>query len=88
MRKSVVLANGTTRLQIDITKSAGVEFDMLLSSELLGMTKVCTPSGEDMSNRYPVVSGSLIPSLTDHKEVRKPLLTLSADITPARSSSL
>ena len=35
----VVLANGTTRLQVDITKSAGLSFDMLLSSELLGLTK-------------------------------------------------
>lgn len=35
----VVLANGTTRLQIDITKSSALDFDMLLSSELLGMTK-------------------------------------------------
>ncbi|KAK6435191.1 hypothetical protein LTR95_008622 [Oleoguttula sp. CCFEE 5521] len=36
---SIVLANGTARLQIDITKSAGVDFDLLLSSELLGLTK-------------------------------------------------
>jgi 2-haloalkanoic acid dehalogenase type II len=35
----VVLANGTTRLQLDITKSSGLGFDMLFSSELLGMTK-------------------------------------------------
>ena len=35
----VVLANGTLRLQVDITKSAGLSFDMLLSSELLGLTK-------------------------------------------------
>lgn len=35
----VVLANGTTRLQLDITKSSGLQFDMLFSSELLGMTK-------------------------------------------------
>ena len=35
----VVLANGTTRLQLDITKSSGLKFDMLFSSELLGMTK-------------------------------------------------
>ena len=35
----IVLANGTTRLQLDITKSAGICFDMLLSSELLGLTK-------------------------------------------------
>jgi len=34
-----VLANGSTRLQIDITKSASLEFDMLFSSQLLGMTK-------------------------------------------------
>jgi 2-haloalkanoic acid dehalogenase type II len=35
----VVLANGTMRLQVDITKSAGLSFDILLSSELLGLTK-------------------------------------------------
>ena len=35
----VVLANGTTRLQMDITKSSGLDFDMLFSSEVLGMTK-------------------------------------------------
>jgi 2-haloalkanoic acid dehalogenase type II len=34
-----VLANGSTRLQIDITKSAGLHFDMLFSSQLLGITK-------------------------------------------------
>ncbi|PVH95334.1 HAD-like protein [Periconia macrospinosa] len=31
-----VHANGTTRLQLDITKSSGLAFDMLFSSELLG----------------------------------------------------
>ena len=36
---SIVLANGTARLQIDITKSSGLDFDLLLSSELLGLTK-------------------------------------------------
>lgn len=35
----VVLANGTSRLQVDITKSSRLDFDMLLSSELLGLTK-------------------------------------------------
>lgn len=35
----LVLANGTTRLQLNITKSSGLSFDMLFSSELLGMTK-------------------------------------------------
>ncbi|KAM0721128.1 hypothetical protein Q7P37_003414 [Cladosporium fusiforme] len=35
----IVLANGTTRLQMDITKSAGLSFDALLSSELLALTK-------------------------------------------------
>ncbi len=38
--RSVVLANGTTRLQIDIVRSSGLAFDMLFSSELLGVTKV------------------------------------------------
>lgn len=35
----VVLANGTTRLQLDIVKSSGLPFHMLFSSELLGLTK-------------------------------------------------
>lgn len=34
-----VLANGTTRLQLDIVRSAGLKMDMLFSSELLGITK-------------------------------------------------
>ena len=34
-----VLANGTTRLQLDLAKSSGLEFDMLFSSQLLGLTK-------------------------------------------------
>ena len=34
-----VHANGSTRLQLDITKSAGLQFDMLFSSELLGHYK-------------------------------------------------
>jgi HAD superfamily hydrolase (TIGR01493 family) len=36
---SIVLANGKTRHQLDMTKSAGLSFDMLLSSELLGLAK-------------------------------------------------
>jgi len=36
---SIVLANGTTRNQIDMTKSSGLSFDTLLSSELLGLSK-------------------------------------------------
>ncbi|KAJ4358325.1 uncharacterized protein N0V89_002907 [Didymosphaeria variabile] len=35
----VVLANGTARLQLDIAQSSGLPFHMLLSSELLGLTK-------------------------------------------------
>jgi 2-haloalkanoic acid dehalogenase type II len=35
----VVLANGTTRLQLDITSSANIPFHMLFSSQLLGLTK-------------------------------------------------
>lgn len=35
----VVLANGTTRLQLDIAKSSGLPFHMLFSSQLLGSTK-------------------------------------------------
>ncbi|ORY47187.1 haloacid dehalogenase [Leucosporidium creatinivorum] len=35
----VVLANGTTRLQLDIVSSSGVPFHALFSSELLGLTK-------------------------------------------------
>ncbi|KAJ7177945.1 haloacid dehalogenase [Mycena filopes] len=36
---SVVLANGTTRLQMDIVKSAGLPFHSLFSSQLLNLTK-------------------------------------------------
>jgi 2-haloalkanoic acid dehalogenase type II len=35
----VVLANGTTRLQLDIAQSSEIPFHTLLSSELLGLTK-------------------------------------------------
>jgi 2-haloalkanoic acid dehalogenase type II len=34
-----VYANGTTRLQLDLCKSSGLVFDMLFSSELLGVYK-------------------------------------------------
>ncbi|KAJ9136637.1 (S)-2-haloacid dehalogenase IVA [Pleurostoma richardsiae] len=34
-----VLANGTTRLQLDLVRSSGLDFDMLFSSELLGVAK-------------------------------------------------
>lgn len=34
-----VLANGTTRLQLDLCNSSGLCFDMLFSSELLGLYK-------------------------------------------------
>ncbi|CAG7920957.1 unnamed protein product [Penicillium olsonii] len=34
-----VHANGTTRLQLDLTSSSGLEFDMLFSSQLLGVYK-------------------------------------------------
>lgn len=34
-----VLANGTTRLQLDLVRSSGLHFDMLFSSEMLGLTK-------------------------------------------------
>ncbi|KAJ7033134.1 (S)-2-haloacid dehalogenase IVA [Mycena alexandri] len=34
-----VHANGTTRLQLDLVRSAGLKFDMLFSSELLGCYK-------------------------------------------------
>ncbi|KAJ6610502.1 HAD-like domain-containing protein [Mycena sp. CBHHK59/15] len=35
----VVLANGTTRLQLDVVKSSGLPFHSLLSSQLLNLTK-------------------------------------------------
>ncbi|KAH8820242.1 HAD-like domain-containing protein [Xylogone sp. PMI_703] len=35
----VVLANGTTRLQLDIIRSSGLAFHTLFSSQLLGFTK-------------------------------------------------
>lgn len=34
-----VLANGTTRLQLDLGRSSGLRFDMMFSSQLLGETK-------------------------------------------------
>jgi 2-haloacid dehalogenase len=34
-----VHANGTTRLQLDLTRSSGLEFNMLFSSQLLGVYK-------------------------------------------------
>ena len=34
-----VLANGTTRLQLDLARSSGLMYDMLFSSQLLGSTK-------------------------------------------------
>lgn len=34
-----VLANGTTRFQVDVVRSSGLQFDMLFSSELLGVYK-------------------------------------------------
>jgi 2-haloalkanoic acid dehalogenase type II len=34
-----VFANGTTRLQLDLCKSSGLKFNMLFSSELLGVYK-------------------------------------------------
>lgn len=34
-----VHANGTTRLQLDLVRSSGLQFDMLFSSELLGVYK-------------------------------------------------
>jgi len=34
-----VFANGTTRLQLDLCKSSGLSFDMLFSSELMGVYK-------------------------------------------------
>ncbi|KAH8880502.1 (S)-2-haloacid dehalogenase IVA [Thozetella sp. PMI_491] len=38
-REVFVLANGTARLQLDLARSSGLEFDLLFSSELLGLTK-------------------------------------------------
>ena len=35
-----MLANGSTRLQLDIIKSSGLSFHTLFSSQLLGKTKV------------------------------------------------
>ncbi len=34
-----VLANGTTSLQLDLMRSSGLHFDMMFSSQLLGLTK-------------------------------------------------
>jgi len=64
---SVVLANGSTRLQIDIAKSAGLPFHMLLSSELLRQTKVCvihSLSNRCLDKQALTPSASLIPRCT------------------------
>lgn len=37
--ETFVHANGTTRLQLDLVRSSGLEFDMLFSSQLLGVYK-------------------------------------------------
>ena len=37
---SVVLANGTTRLQLDLMLTSGLSFHTMFSSQLLGYTKV------------------------------------------------
>lgn len=39
-----VFANGTPRLQLDLCKSSGLKFDMLFSSELLGVYKPAAES--------------------------------------------
>ena len=41
-----VHANGSTRLQLDLVKSAGLHYDMLFSSELLGVYKPAPESYE------------------------------------------
>jgi len=41
-----VHANGSTRLQLDLVQSAGLQFDMLFSSELLGSYKPAPESYE------------------------------------------
>lgn len=43
-REVIVHANGSTRLQLDLAKSAGLHFDLMLSSELLGVYKPATES--------------------------------------------
>jgi hypothetical protein len=40
---SIVLANGTTRLQLDLMHTSGLSFHTMFSSQLLGYTKVCSP---------------------------------------------
>jgi 2-haloalkanoic acid dehalogenase type II len=37
--ETFVLANGTTRLQLDLVKSSGLRFDLLMSSQMLGVYK-------------------------------------------------
>lgn len=39
-KRRVVLANGSTRMQLDLMKSSDLPFHMLFSSQLLGKTKV------------------------------------------------
>lgn len=47
-----VLANGTTRLQLDQARSSGLSYDMLFSSQLLGLTK---PDPEMYKKSMPLV---------------------------------
>ncbi|KAL9113454.1 MAG: hypothetical protein Q9227_002495 [Pyrenula ochraceoflavens] len=49
-----VFANGTVRLQLDLCKSSGLTFDMLFSSELLGVYK---PSPESYRRVLELVGG-------------------------------
>ncbi|KAF2669120.1 putative hydrolase [Microthyrium microscopicum] len=48
-----VYANGTTRLQLDLCKSSGLSFNMLFSSELLGVYK---PAPESYTKVLDLVS--------------------------------
>lgn len=43
-REVFIHANGSTRLQLDLAKSADLHFDLMLSSELLGVYKPATES--------------------------------------------
>jgi 2-haloalkanoic acid dehalogenase type II len=45
-----VHANGTTRLQLDLCRSSGLTFDMLFSSELLGVYKPARENYEKVLN--------------------------------------
>ncbi|KAK0631275.1 haloacid dehalogenase [Immersiella caudata] len=55
-----VFANGTPRLQLDLCKSSGLQFDMLFSSALLGVYKPAPESYEKVLKMVKVEPGEAV----------------------------